>query len=416
MKDLLESLNACGSLFFKVTVAIGVGIVFAYCAFHINYFPTGLTIGDSLIFIFIALGFGVFYSFWVASGFFSVYLFSYPILNRKNVSIGEAILMPLVSLLFLIFLILIGIVSNKDLDSIVISVIAPIFSGLLLLITLVLWNPQVEILTEKKIAERKVIRVGLSIFAITVVPLIAAKPISNFMNKSIEILGVKQEQRSVFLSKDNYKIILDIVNELDIPLYGCTSINKKTILHNVNILWHGIGERTLIELLTLNNGKYTKAVRIELERKGTKVLQVLDDTLSFKTCLTLNTDKIFDTYESKPNHAGIQKINKFVIESQTQLDKAGLKITSGRIEGHSDRIKILSDKDSNSALSKRRAESIHKLLSPLFGEINSKKVEVIGLGSTKSVSNCPIHLKGQALSECLAVDRRVEIVFRVQKI
>jgi len=395
---------------------MGVGIVFAYCAFHINFFPTGLTIGDSIIFIFIALGFGVFYSFWLASGLFSVYLFSYPILNRKNVSIGEAILMPLTSLIFLGVLIVIGKINNNDVSSIAISVIAPIISGLLLLITLVLWNPQIDILSEAKIAERKVIRVGLSIFAITVVPLIAVKPISNIINTSIGILGIQQKHKSVFLNKDNYKIISDIANELNIPLYGCTSNDKKNIVHNVNILWHGIGERTLIELLSLKNGKYTKVVRVELERKGTNVLQILDKTLSFKTCLTLNTDRIFDTYESKPNKTGIDTINKFVLESQTQLNKAGLKIISVRIEGHSDRMDILSDKDSNNALSKRRAESVYTLLSPLFEETNNKNIQVIGLGSTKSISSCPINLEAKMLSECLAVDRRVEIVFRVQKI
>ena len=40
-------------------IASGAILVFIYCFFYINYIPSELSIGDSLSYIFISLGFGL---------------------------------------------------------------------------------------------------------------------------------------------------------------------------------------------------------------------------------------------------------------------------------------------------------------------------------------------------------------------
>ncbi len=415
MHKLLEKLNLYGSIFFKATVAIGVGIVFIYCAFHINFFPTGLTIGDSLVFLYIALGFGVFYAFWLLSGVLAIFLAFYSPASGTNVSVGERFFMYLCSFCFFAFLIFFGFKHDNNL-AIFLSVFIPLLSGFILLIVIFIWNPQEEELSEEHFKGKKRARIGIGIFAAFVLPFVAsAAMITSFINTSISILGVQQQNQSIVLDQDNYKIIANIAEELDLPLYSCTSKGGKNIIHNVNVLWHGIGERTLVEMLTMRDGKKNRAVRVELDRKGIKVLQILDEKLYFRTCLTFDSDSIFGKYASKPTKEGKKKIDKFIRDSKEKLKLAGLKVITGKVIGHSDRQPIETIKDSNLELSIRRAQSVHDQIIPLFSHLTKTDIAVIGHGSSESLSNCPKGLQGKELNECLSVDRRVEIIFKVQK-
>lgn len=49
------------SIFSGVGVAVGAVLIFIYCFFYINYIPSQLSVGDSLSYIFISLGFGLLY-------------------------------------------------------------------------------------------------------------------------------------------------------------------------------------------------------------------------------------------------------------------------------------------------------------------------------------------------------------------
>ena len=55
LTKILDRLSGYTTLIFSLVVSIGVLVLFLYCAFKINFFPRGLSLGDSLVFIFIAL-------------------------------------------------------------------------------------------------------------------------------------------------------------------------------------------------------------------------------------------------------------------------------------------------------------------------------------------------------------------------
>lgn len=64
MKYLLDLFKAYAATLLQVTITLGVIVVFAYWALIINFYPTGITISESLLFVFAALMFGLFYGLW----------------------------------------------------------------------------------------------------------------------------------------------------------------------------------------------------------------------------------------------------------------------------------------------------------------------------------------------------------------
>jgi OOP family OmpA-OmpF porin len=411
LKEVLDNLENYGALTVKLIIALGVIVVFSYCAFQINFFPTGLTIGDSLVFIFIALGFGVFYLFWLLLAYTAVYSLAYFKINKSAFCSSESLLMFFLGI-FIIALLGIYIYWVGDF----MSILAPLMSGSLLIITTSFWNTEKGTLSDEEYSTKKKRRIQIGIFAVLIVPLIAVSAISEFVNGSIRILGIQQKHKSIVLDKNNFKVIQDVAKELNLPIYGCVTNGKQSnIVHNFNILWHGLGERSLVEVLIPKEGAWQPAVRVELDRTGTKVLQILDKDLSFKTCLSLSSDAVFDLYQSEPNEEGIKALGKFLSKVETYLEDSKLTILSVTITGFTDRIPVIKKNDTNEALSLRRANSVLSALSPLFKNVDKKNISILGKGPKEPLSNCPKALSGNELTKCLSVDRRVEISLRVQR-
>lgn len=79
----IETISKFLSLIFKLSTLIGA-LCFALYCHKLNYFPTGITTGDSLLFILFAISFGIIYGFFVISllslGLWITYLLVRPIL------------------------------------------------------------------------------------------------------------------------------------------------------------------------------------------------------------------------------------------------------------------------------------------------------------------------------------------------
>lgn len=65
----LDKLTKFGGMTTKFAIFVGILVCYNYFAFQINFFPSGLGIGDSLWFLFVSISFGLFYSLWILSGF-----------------------------------------------------------------------------------------------------------------------------------------------------------------------------------------------------------------------------------------------------------------------------------------------------------------------------------------------------------
>jgi hypothetical protein len=77
--------------------------------------------------------------------------------------------------------------------------------------------------------------------------------LGKFIDGTFGFIGVQQKNVSLVLSEDNQKIVSDVAKELNLSVYGCTKDGNQTnIVHHFNVLWHGLGERSLVQLLTYN--------------------------------------------------------------------------------------------------------------------------------------------------------------------
>lgn len=412
MKELLDSLNDNGSLLVKLVIGIGVAVVFSYCAFSINFFPVGLTLGDSLVFLFIALGFGVFYLLWLALGYFILYSIAYPFTEKLGKNDSARFLTFFLGGIFLFMLSWFS-YSIHDWG----YVIAPLVSGAILLITTFFWNPAPAGSSVQDIQERKKTRVVIILLAVFIVPLIGMKAVSRIVDSSFGLFGINQKNVSLVLSEKNHAIVSGVASGLEVPLFGCELVKGSTrIIDNVNVLWHGIGDIILIDLLRPDENGFKSVARLELESEGTSVLKPLDSHASFNACINLESDTLFDSYESIPSVEGKKQLDALINKINIYLKSSKLEITSASITGYTDRRPVSKDGDTNYDLSRRRAKSVFDTLSPLFNENVKKLVNVSGKGMSNPKSKCDKIQYALELNECLAVDRRVEVNFKFRGI
>lgn len=459
LSDLLTLFEKHAGLVSKLIIGWGILITWGYCAFQINFFPTGLNLADGLVFVFIALGFGLLYFFWLLIGFMAVFfghlVFTEP--SSKNVRLPVKIVTKafnfIVALLFIFFLIYIAV----QLESFE-SFFAPCASGVLLHISLFSWqgrSPQQTSIgasggvsssetapaaaahtaantestetttgsdtassvilpaepTDQHASEYARFRIAMVIVALFLTPTMAVTALEKILGGTFNLIGIQQNGVSLALNDDNRAIVQSISKELDLPDNSCTgSDSKHTITHHYNVLWHGLGERSLVQMLAVQNGTWRPVATMELDRAGVKVIRTRN-TDTFTICRTLSSDTFFELYSDQLNEKGKQQV-MFLIDELEKLKSADLIVTAAAISGYTDSLPVKRHGDSNFALSSRRAENVYHALKGALPD--TLHVTPTGQGPQRPKSTCP-GLKGTELRDCMAVDRRVEIQLKLQK-
>lgn len=74
-KEKIENLNGSASLGYKIAAAIGAFLTLVYLM-KIQYFPSGLTLGEVIFFVFVALAFGLLCALFLLYGAFSAIWFA----------------------------------------------------------------------------------------------------------------------------------------------------------------------------------------------------------------------------------------------------------------------------------------------------------------------------------------------------
>lgn len=415
VKELIENISSIIGLMAKFITGIGIAVLFSYCFFNIHFFPTGLSVGDSLIFIFSAMGFGIFYLFWLSLGSLGVYFLIYPFSRSlgkdDNSNLGKCVTF----IIGFAFIFSLGFLWFKTGEPM--SMLAPVASGIIILMVTSFWKTKPERHTETEIMSQSKVRLVLFIFALLLPVLLATTATKLIVSSSIQNIGIRKYNVSLILSKENYSRIENVAKELNIPLFGCSSDSNKysLIVHNVNVLWHGIGENSLVELsLPTSQDKETVA-RVELDSKGVKILEIENplnkNHNTIKSCFNLNTDTLFDTYSSNPNQIGAKRLSDLMKKIAGYTKEANLNVDSVSITGYTDQAPVLKIGDSNIDLSNRRAEAVEISLANLFTNLSKENININGNGAMSPKSNCGDHLSRAGLNECRAIDRRVEIEF-----
>lgn len=403
MKYLLDLFKAYAATLLQVTITLGVIVVFAYWALIINFYPTGITISESLLFVFAALMFGLFYGLWYLLALGAVHgLFHW---RSDQIKFDSG--------LFILGIALASVLGIAAWAAHNVKILAPLLGAMILLIIPWYWKPLPLYTPVAQVQKYQRLKVLIVLIAIVLPMLFVPDLTANIISNSMQRLGFRQMDVSLSLDTANQNIIKSVVDELDLTLHSCgNSSHPEQVVHHVNVLWHGLGERTLIEMPFLTDSSGS-AYQFELNRSGVNVVRRPDNKAGIPLCFTLGNDLLFESFASTLTPDGDAALTAFAEKVKTYLEESKRKVIAVTVTGHSDRNPVLASNDSNQKLSRRRAESVVEKLKTLGPELQLK---IKAAGSHLPISTCARNLPKQELKECLAMDRRVQIVIQTKKI
>lgn len=423
-EGVLETFRKVAEFGRSLIAAVGILVVFYYCFYVLHFFPSGLTLGEGLLFAFAAIGFGLLYFFVLGLGFGSVYLL-WHIWDEKlraQLSAADKIFHFIGGLIFLAAVCFVAYVSRD-----VKTVLGLLGGGFLLLVATALWNESPTGMSRADRTKRPLLRLVVVLSAISTPLLLGAGYVNIVALKSIEGLGLSKKGVSLILSKENYSAVQAAAHEFKIPVFGCQAGGERVegIVHGADVLWHGMGTRSLIQFESgaaseKADKKANKFFRVELDSSGVKLLQSIDSkgamvSMSFKTCIDLNSDTLFDFYSSTLNSEGLRSINEFVGDTNSTLSESGLKVVSVIITGHTDLTPVKAEGDSNYELSNRRAKAVAVALNNLIREVPKDKIISRGKGAVEAKTKCDRSMSPAELNECRAPDRRVNVELLLER-
>lgn len=496
-------------------VAYGIAIGFLYFFLVIKFFPSGLTTGDTLLFAFIAMGFGLITLAFLALGIFAIspaiayssgvnqavgttervdtglkcigagaltqLIFSgivwclaqkYPSLKQESFTVSFFVLGAIavsVSAIGHRFCWHMGAKKNsKNTNGVArfVAVIEWLFPSILYGVICLLVFPLFIALFPLKVAITLVLSTLTGICAWLAIELIQTptaaqseeptsagsdgkRPVGNSKNRHIVSLifalfivgmplladltylegelsttvfrglGLRNDATSVRLKGDGLSTVRALANSTGIKLNFCFEPDGSAIVSPVNVLWHGLGKRSLISLgeptSTRQSETTQRRAEIEVESSDLKILRGLN-----VRCIDVRQASFFDSKSHFVKNHQFDALKKQVNEIfDTEYPAANSanaawawRLDKVVVTGHADPMPI-SD-DGNEELAKRRAAC---LASKLYSEVLENKrpvdeyvLELRGTGSRDPVkSDCPMNSERSALIECHSSNRSATV-------
>lgn len=257
--EILELASKLFKVASQIVVGVGALLVFFYCG-RIRYFPTGISLGDSIFFIWASIAFGIIYSIWVyvlySIGTLLIYIITklasclrfavYSLSSKASKSIKKAIKeiptitkeeIPLIIAGILLGLIIVPLIFIDD-----------IFNGFKFIVASVLTG--FGFLATQKIKFYKTHYKYIFVSTVYLLPLLTSGLSEKLINQSMKIVGIRNDNAYVKVSK-NYGEFL-----YSFPQEDPKIINKEFV--KCKIIFKGIGENTVIELV--HNRKNTNFI------------------------------------------------------------------------------------------------------------------------------------------------------------
>lgn len=186
-------------------------------------------------------------------------------------------------------------------------------------------------------------------------------------------------------------------------------------MHGVNILWGGIGDKTLIELVV--NGKeepwyaFTAAmpltsITILFEAKHVRPIKA---SPALDRCFELPSDLLFDTAQFSLSDAALARLERLAANLAP-----GERVARLHVQGHSDARQLTGtalDKSlDNQKLSEFRARAVSQALQRIL-KLEPDQVTSGGAGSREPLVKCERSREStrNELEQCNRPNRRVEI-------
>lgn len=449
--------------------AYGLLVVFCYCFFDIKFFPSGLSTGDVLFFLFAALGLGLMSLFCTALGM-SAFLpasfyddclpksgaakedenFGHALWFFSPIAVIVAVILALWNLwsipgAALALCTLFGIIWVKGFrlsksrgreigwtDVLPYAVgylimaplifyfilalgksgwlIAAIFlvagmagaMGLTLLDGQVLATPSDAAAREKQGVKLMVAQV---MFAISLIPALVIQDlrVAVFMQ-----LGVRTVDTGINLNKANLEILQSAADTAGISLSVCRGEGGQATVAPIDVLWHASGVRSLVHL----GGE--QGVDVELDTSGLKLVRgKIERCLEIKENLLFGSGKTAFVTDRKEVQL---RLNKEMAPLLSEIKKAW-QIKSVTVIGHADPMPL--PDDGNERLAKGRAAIVKGLLigNPEFLKaVSAQQIEPVSDGDRRPIKQCDTKESVAYQRSCNAVNRRVEIRFRLERL
>lgn len=167
----------------------------------------------------------------------------------------------------------------------------------------------------------------------------------------------------------------------------------------MNLLWNGIGERSLVEIPI--NG--VQGVVVDLKRDGINIFQNYQGVR--ERYLDLDGDVFFESGSAKladdVDSDDLQDITAVINSHKSEIEKI-------YVVGHADATSFMHSDKKNNDLAVERAKSISSYIQKKTN-IDGEKIKPDGHGAREPKTLCKDWPVKATLSQCLATNRRVEI-------
>ncbi|WP_322089429.1 OmpA family protein [Burkholderia sp. BCC1999] len=413
----LDDMDKLLRLSAKLVPIFGVVILFGYCT-SINFYPSGLTIGDTIFFVFAIIAFGTIYGFIIAAAIYcsaNIYGLISRILSKASRSaffkalcerswgkVAEKIVtifclvVPFLAGSLILWLIC-ELINKSDSTWGILSVLG------LLAIGLCIW---VIMGVRRDLFKKNPIVATLIVMVLIFMPLIMVRGLGKAaINTAMQMVGVRIERALIDIPLSEYARVKATASRAAMRVPPCRKFARDRCMLRADVLFQGVGQQAQIRLPVGGAQKDGNDVLLEAEIFVT--LQQKDIQFSainpFTYGADINSDTTFDFDSAKLSDVGRSRLNEIA------KDVESYRILSLEVTGHTDRLG--SDKH-NLELSQLRAQSVADYLVSRFDNVSPNVVHARGVGASDprlDQGNCPGKSASPALQRCLTEDRFVEV-------
>lgn len=416
LKEMAEAMQAIGKLIIGIASAIGVLIVFAYCYFYAHFFPSGVQIGDTLLFLFAALAFGLIYIFWllvgsaVCLGINLVYKGlkarrTWPGVKDENLGLGLLLLLPSLTILGLTLYIAWAVLDAFEWFKLLAALMMGGLGIVLGIDCIAYPNRSTPAHTKRSR------RVGAILIALGILfpMLISTWLVGRMELATFRDMGIYADNVRIIATPEEFRVIKAAAAKIDAPIFSCSVEGTQDFaVDGMRVWWHGPGDRSLIAIPGDKAGAPDKA-RIEVRREGIRIVRE-SKSGEISHCVNLDTQILFEGGRSELTPQGTAIISQLGTEQKARMKSAGLAISNIVVIGHADRRIPQEAGLTNQKLSEDRARAVADELAKSLGlGKDDKRISSAGKGSLSASATCPATMTGKALDECMAPDRRVDI-------
>ncbi len=418
------------TLTYKLAVAAGAIVTLTYL-FDIQFFPSGLTPGEVVFFIFVALMFGFLYCIFLLFGAMSA-LWLLKLLSLLEMRVARRRAAHAQATLFVVPAGLHG--SGHFLLSLLFFLLSLFYaftlvqSSLLLLITIFFCAGFLALMlgtagTQGGItvagAQPKPQRRLAQLAAVFVAPLVLVLffgPFMKMVHMAFQLLGVRIPDVSIEVPDSELGEIERVTEVVGRPILDCRrGAGGRLLVHHADVLWTGVGGVSLVTFSVRTKpeaGIFSPEptiLRVATLRLDAATMRIIKSRPALNPCFDLSNDLLFKTGSDQllpTAQARLRALASAIVASGTPRDIL--------VRGHSDTrpfARSLAGKGvDNQRLSELRAEAIVNVLrTTLEGKNLTFASE--GAGAREPRVTCPVEASTTSYEteRCNALNRRVEV-------